>query len=522
MRSPCRAALFCLLCLVFPLKSFALDLGLNLAPVLALPIADRDFQAGFGAAARLDWAFLSPPRWSVGLGLDGSYFSLPVPYVEAASFLDGALGPFFRWKINDRFVLEAGANAGVYGMSFKKRNEVLGHIGGGLAGEYRISPYFSVRTSLDYARYNNNPALNLFSVSAGLRINLGEVFSRESRLDVERVEQERIFPVSYAWYEQNPFSVLRITNNEPNDITEMELSFFLDRYMNQPIGFASIAHLRRGEETEAPVTALFNESMLGLIENTPANAVVRIEYRSLGARKELSVPLAMTIYHRNAMSWDDDRRAASFVSSRDPAAVYFARHTAALVRKELRPGIPENIQYALALFSALAACDISYSIDPASSYAELSENASAVDSLNYPFETLYYRGGDCDDLSILFCSLLEVLGIPTAFITIPGHIYAAFDTGQPELTEGLIEHDGKIWMPLEITILNQGFYTAWNTGRREWENSGSAGLIYPMAKSWELYPPVSAPRPDPWLPAMPEDEVILKVFREGLGRLGAR
>jgi hypothetical protein len=42
---------------------------------------------------------------------------------------------------------------------------------------------------------------------------------------------------------------------------------------------------------------------------------------------------------------------------------------------------------------------------------------------------LYYRGGDCDDLSILYCSLLEVLGLDTAFITVPGHIYAAFDTG---------------------------------------------------------------------------------------------
>jgi transglutaminase-like putative cysteine protease len=52
----------------------------------------------------------------------------------------------------------------------------------------------------------------------------------------------------------------------------------------------------------------------------------------------------------------------------------------------------------------------------------LSEEAGIPDSLNYPYQTLFYRGGDCDDLSILFCSLMESLGVASAFITVPGHI----------------------------------------------------------------------------------------------------
>jgi hypothetical protein len=84
---------------------------------------------------------------------------------------------------------------------------------------------------------------------------------------------------------------------------------------------------------------------------------------------------------------------------------------------------------ALALFEALNVYGINYMIDPASTYVEMSENASSLDSLNYPYQTLAYRGGDCDDLSILFCSLLEALNIDTAFITVPGHIYMAFDVG---------------------------------------------------------------------------------------------
>ena len=51
----------------------------------------------------------------------------------------------------------------------------------------------------------------------------------------------------------------------------------------------------------------------------------------------------------------------------------------------------------------------------------------SVDFLQFPYQTLLYHGGDCDDLSILNCSLFEALGIQTAFITIPGHIYMAYE-----------------------------------------------------------------------------------------------
>jgi hypothetical protein len=55
---------------------------------------------------------------------------------------------------------------------------------------------------------------------------------------------------------------------------------------------------------------------------------------------------------------------------------------------------------AAALFETLNLYGINYVIDPASSYVELSGNASVLDSLNYPYQTLMFRGGDCDDLSI--------------------------------------------------------------------------------------------------------------------------
>ena len=88
----------------------------------------------------------------------------------------------------------------------------------------------------------------------------------------------------------------------------------------------------------------------------------------------------------------------------------------------------------MGMFEALRLYGINYVIDPNSSYIELSSQAEAVDYLQFPHQTLFYRGGDCDDLSILYSALLESVGIETAFITIPGHIYMAFalDIGEDE------------------------------------------------------------------------------------------
>jgi hypothetical protein len=292
----------------------------------------------------------------------------------------------------------------------------------------------------------------------------------------------------------------------------------MERYMGRPEVFAALPQLAPGETADVPVTALFNEVMLSLTENVTANGQVLFSYRSLGSLKETDFPIQMPVYHRNAMSWDDDRRAASFVSARDPAARLFARYAASAAEALPDNGLPRNVRYAAALFEALAAYGINYVIDPASPFARMSEDAAALDSLNYPYQTLYYRGGDCDDLSILYCAMLEALGVGTAFITIPGHIYMAFDVGA-EWGKDLIEQGGRLWMPVEVTVPGEGFYRAWRIGAREWKQAGAEARLYPMRESWAVYPPVTVPEAGDNLPALPEEGEIARRLGEVMGRL---
>ena len=54
----------------------------------------------------------------------------------------------------------------------------------------------------------------------------------------------------------------------------------------------------------------------------------------------------------------------------------------------------------------------------------------------YPIETLIDGAGDCEDQSILFASLAEVLGYQTLLIEIPGHMYVAIHlASEPTHTE---------------------------------------------------------------------------------------
>jgi hypothetical protein len=135
-----------------------------------------------------------------------------------------------------------------------------------------------------------------------------------------------------------------------------------------------------------------------------------------------------------------------------------------------------------------------------------------------------------------------VLGIETAFITIPGHIYAAFDTGlksgEPKAEDPfypflaassrfLIEQGGKLWMPVEITAAPRDFTEALRIGAREWrQNAGAPDgntpgtrALYPTRESWALYPPVSVPGAGNNLPSMPEEGEITRRFREITTRL---
>jgi hypothetical protein len=491
----------------------------RLMPLVNIPTGIDYLDPGFGGKAFLDYRFLDLPfKLGLGISLGAGYSQLTVEDKSAFSFLDADFGPFADLKILDRFSVRVGAGAGVYRYQWNEKKNVRPKVNFSAAALFHINPFLSIfgESSYNWHAFADSLPINNFRAGFGISINLAELIEPVPRVTAEKIEQSRVFPVLYTWYEENEIAKVKISNNEPNAINNIALSLYLERYMNQPTRFAVIPRLGPGETAEIPVTALFNESLLELVENINTSGLLSVAYQSLGMNKAAVFTVAVPIYHRNAFTWDDDRRAASFVSPGDPGAVYFSRFVEAAVRNAVNQekALPKNVLFAAALFETLQLYGINYLVDPSSSYIELSGNAASLDNLNYPYQTLMYRGGDCDDLSILFCSLLEAQGIRSAFITIPNHIYAAFDIGiEANNAANLIYKDGTFWLPVEITALDKGFAEAWRMGIRQWKESADDRVLYPMKDSWQLYRPVSVPGAAENLPVMPPEPEILRRFK---------
>ncbi|MGB5289245.1 MAG: hypothetical protein WBN42_12225, partial [Ignavibacteriaceae bacterium] len=110
-----------------------------------------------------------------------------------------------------------------------------------------------------------------------------------------------------------------------------------------------------------------------------------------------------------------------------------------------------------------------------------SDPRATAEYVQFPKQTIVLKGGDCDDLSVAFCSLLESVGIQTALVDYQGngdvrHVNVLFNTKlSPQLAKIITNNDSKyfirqnkegkdeVWIPVETTLLTN-FDDAWNNG----------------------------------------------------------
>ena len=490
---------------------------------LTKPIGEaHNMQYGIGGGLK---ATYRPIRF-LNLYAQGEYLSMALPGVSPVSILQGELGTGFHLDFADRLALDLNIDAGLY--NAKATSSASGiTAGGSLTFTYKISPSIYADVTATARHYSGKPSPLMMinaGLAPGLTFNISEIINKKTKLQIGLTELNPVFPVLYSWYENNSFGKIEITNKEDSSITDVTVSFFQPQYMAHAKECATFKRIKCDETVSVDLYAFFNEQMLELREKTDTSSYIIVNYSRLGKKLSQSYALDVPVYGRNNMSWDDDRRAAVFVSSKDPAAMQFAKYTASIVRDNLCIDVPVNIQYAIGIFQALNEFGLNYVVDPSSAFED-NVGTSSIDFLQFPYQTLMYRGGDCDDLSILVCSLFEAVGIDTAFITVPGHIFMAFDSGlTPEQAKTIFKNrseyivdDGKVWMPLEITLSDEGFYRACRYGAREWnaaEAKGAAAL-YKMHDCWKIYQPISVPGVSAFF-NIPESEIITVAFQRGL------
>jgi transglutaminase-like putative cysteine protease len=261
-------------------------------------------------------------------------------------------------------------------------------------------------------------------------------------------------------------------------------SLFVKEIMSEAKPSVVIEQLRRGGEQSIDLNALFNTEVLAVTAQKQLAGTLTVTYTYFGTELTSTLPVTLSIQPRNAMTWEKTAQAASFVTKNDDRVRNFAAPYAADARDKTSLMINWRFRVALALFEAMRQHGMGYVADASTPYVKLSEQSTAVDLLRFPVETLVSKAGDCDDLSILYAALLESVSVESAFVTTPGHIFVAFNLGIDKRTatdifsnldDLVFRDDGSTWMPVEVTLVREGFLRAWKTGAQEWSRAVAEG-----------------------------------------------
>jgi len=407
---------------------------------------------------------------------------------------------------------------------------VVAEAGAGLA--YAFNSSLALRFDLSYqyyfGLYGGLTASLAFAVTPPApKVNAIILQSKPTDLEFGDITLGSVFPIFHTWYDQNPVGKVVVKNVGKEPITNVNLSFIIKQYMDGPKECAVIDQLRPGETQEVSLYALFNSSILDVTEATKATSQVDATYSEAGEKQSQSKTATIRIYNRNAMTWDDDRKAAAFVSGKDPWVQDFATNVTGTVKELMNTNVNKNFQLAIAFHDALRLYGLSYTPNPSTPYSQTSAHPEIVDFVRFPRQTLLGKAGDCSDLSILYASFFESVGKETAFITVPGHIFMAVcldmssEEAKAEVTnyDDLIVQNGKVWLPIETTLRDQGLMDAWQEGAREWRqcSTDKTASFYPIHDAWKLYEPVGLAADSTTVKTPPSD-LVTQTFTSELSK----
>jgi len=505
--------------------------GVTVTPLISFPVGPSADLFNVGYGARLSGEFPLTASVALDAGLQYSVHPTLAQTNLSLIALGGGISttlPIVQ-PLSFEASVDAGAYAGLYDQQFTANPFVSGHA--------RLRVAFSPSTSLsggvgyDYFLTNSNGAIsalyNGFQATIGLQFQPGLSTSaqRQPKLQIQDPFYRPVFPVFFKYYDRNAFGKVTLKNLESGSISNVKVTVLVDQYMAGPRVSLIIPNMKQSESIDVPLTALFTDSVLSITEPTSVSIKLNVSYTVDDTPLVVTRNDTLRVLDRNALTWDDDRKVASFVTSRDPTVLQFARQVSSATREVGTTEVNENLRSAMAIFTALNLYGVDYAIDPKSSYADLSQSAASIDYVQFPVQTLQFKAGDCDDLSVLYASLLEAVGIESAFLTVPGHIFTAFSLGTSMADAArvfgkatdIIEHEGKAWLPVEITLVDRDFLQAWSTGAREWREADLAGkaAFYPVRTAWQTYEPTGFSSTAQTL-KIPEDQKIAVAYRDRL------
>jgi Tfp pilus assembly protein PilF len=514
--------------------------SLQLSPGMTLPLGQDAQYFTLGGGGTLLATLAVPGLQFLHFDAAADFSAVPVQVAKDKSYpnamleiLSGSLGGGVRFPILTNLLIGAYARGGYfYGFTnFDVPNNTgsngLFTIGAEI--KYRLLPSLSLGIDAAYRSF--------FGLSNDMRLGLGVTYifpvgskgagpqkKVNPQLELRDLSFNPVFPVFYKYFSDHPMGSIVLFNKGKIPIEKVTVKAFVNQYMDNPFLCKEIPFITGGGKETVDLFALFNDKVLGITENTKVQISITVESEMAGESYGNGLIESLRIYDRNAMTWEDDRRAAAFVSLKDPSVLRFSKNVSSDVKDRASKSINKNFLLALAFFETMRIYGLTYAVDPTSPFTELSVKKTSVDFLQFPNQTLDYKAGDCDDLSILYTALLESVGVTTAFLTTPGHIFVAVSLGitpaeakkQFAVADDFIFRDDMTWLPVEVTALGQGFLAAWQSGSNLWKEQEKAGQAHftALQDAWRTYEPVGFDSEASTMTLPTADQVVSAYLKE--------
>lgn len=234
-----------------------------------------------------------------------------------------------------------------------------------------------------------------------------------------------------------PFVAFAISNSGGSKAKDVTVTISIENLAENKI--VNIGDLNPGETKEEEINLIFKKNILKL--TTPLNTQITflVNYKDIeGKSYTQTFSKDIQIDSRYRMYWEYPQLISAWITKSDPTI----RKITTSVCAGLAPSqyTEDSVECAERLWKYLQKAGVRYVSDP-----------QGIEYVQYPLETLSKRAGDCEDLSVLYATMLESVGIKTELILVPGHIFMGF-----------IDNEGYIH-PIETTALKS--YTTYEDAR---------------------------------------------------------
>ena len=309
-------------------------------------------------------------------------------------------------------------------------------------------------------------------------------------IDVKVVQD--IFPTLIDNYRENPFAIGKVVNLTDKPVTVKPSSIISK--LNSEVIQSPIVNIKPRDTCDVPFYTISEDGNLFISKAEISQATFLLNTVNKEPDDEFRKPVLIN----DLNSWDGKVINLRYFVKQDVVfSQSYAKGILNFYKSQLDSISPSlNKFYTIKILFNEFVKKLVYVSDPRAS----------VDRVQFPNETIKLKGGDCDDLSVAFSSLLESIGIQTAFVDYQSndgvnHVNLIINTELPAKKAGLITSNDKkyflrknssevdeVWIPVKTTSLTD-FNAAWEIAAQKFydEALNKLGLAKGFVQIVDVY-----------------------------------